>query len=162
MSARRNQSSPLCLKARPITFSRLNNRRAATQIMVYTLGWTGHCSSLLRSWSLFTPRCLTNQSTSLFIILFLPHICRGNLSTSTCGLSWISLQVHISSSLRGSMIAARSEIRLISLSYLNLSICDLNFVCAWCRAGGLCASTITISSLPSSKPNMSSDQVNYS
>ena len=38
-------------------------------------------------------------------------IYRGNLNTSTCGFSWISLQVHISSSLKGSMTAARSKIR---------------------------------------------------
>ena len=36
----------------------------------------------------------------------------------------------ISSSLKGSMTAARSTIRIISLSYLDSSIYDLNFVCA--------------------------------
>ena len=40
-------------------------------------------------------------------------------------------------------------------SILNSSIYDLNFVCAWCRAGGLCVFAITISSLPSSKLNTS-------
>ena len=168
MRAWRNEPSSLGLKARLITFSCSNNRRAASQIMVYTLGWTRHCSSLLRSCFFFTPRCLTNQSTSLWSTMLYQlmlirlyrlqkYLYRGNLNTSTCGLSWISLQVHISSSLRGSMTAARSEIRIIS--NLNTSLRDLNFVCAWCRAGGLCASTITISSLPSSKPNLSSNQL---
>ena len=100
----------------------------------------------------------------LMLGIFITFVCRriykGNLNTSTCGFSWISLQVHISSSLKGSMTAARSKTRLISLSILNSSIYDLNFVCAWCRAGGLCVFTITISSLPSSKLNTSASNFN--
>ena len=142
MRARQNEPSSLGLKARPITFSGSNNRLAAAQIMAYTLGWIGHCSSLLRSRSFFTPRCLTNQSTSLFYQLILiriyrlqQYLYRGNLNTSTCGFSWISLQVHITSSLKGSMTAARSEIRLISLSirrFAILLLCVLDVGLAGC------------------------------
>ena len=45
MSARQNQSGSLGLKARLITLSSLGNRRAAAQILVFTLGWTTHCNS---------------------------------------------------------------------------------------------------------------------
>ena len=96
----------------------------------------------------------------IFITFVCRIICKGNLNTSTCGFSWISLQVHISPSLKGSMTAARSKTRLISFSILNSSIYDPNFVCAWCRAGGLCVFAITISSLPSSKLNTSAPNFN--